>query len=132
MRTAANQRGIPPPQPSEYQLHVAVVDTVRRFIQPGWLFTHIASGEKRDPVTAGRLKRMGVVPGFPDLAFFGPNGQVCWIELKARGGRLSKEQAEIASHLVAAGHGYLLSADYRDIVETLKGWGILRAGVQVQ
>jgi hypothetical protein len=34
--------------------------------------------------------------------------------LKARGGRLSEALADVASHLVAAGHGYLCSADYRD------------------
>jgi hypothetical protein len=35
-------------------------------------------------------------------------------------------------HLVAAGHGYLASSDYRDVVETLKGWGVLRSGIHVQ
>ena len=67
---------------------------------------------------------MGVVSGFPDLVFFGPRGQVCWIEFKSRNGRLSEAQAEVASHLVAAGHGYLCSSDYRDVIETLKGWGV--------
>ena len=61
--------------PSEYQLHCAVVDTIRRWILPGWIYTHVASGEKRDPATAARLKRMGVTCGFPDLVFFGPAGQ---------------------------------------------------------
>src|SRR4051812_16425507 len=37
------QRGIAPPAPSEYQLHCMVVDTVRRWRMPGWIFTHIAS-----------------------------------------------------------------------------------------
>jgi hypothetical protein len=35
-------------------------------------------------------------------------------------------------HLVAAGHGYLVSSDYRDVVETLKAWGVLRGGISVQ
>jgi hypothetical protein len=126
------QRGIAPPAPSEYQLHVAVADTVRRWLNPGWIFTHVASGEKRDPVTAARLKRMGVTAGFPDLVFFGPRGQCCWIELKAKGGRLSAAQGEVASHLIAAGHGYLCSSDYRDVIETLKQWGALRSGISVQ
>jgi hypothetical protein len=99
---------------------------------PGWIHTHIASGEKRDSVTAARLKRMGVTPGFPDLVFFGPHGQVCFVELKAKDGRLSELQAEVASHLITAGHGYLCSADYRDVIETLKGWGVLLAGIHVQ
>ena len=33
---------------TEYQLHCAAVDTIRRWILPGWIYTHIASGEKRD------------------------------------------------------------------------------------
>ncbi|MET4720770.1 hypothetical protein ABIF63_004876 [Bradyrhizobium japonicum] len=126
------QRGTRPPAPSEYQLHCAVVDTVRRWIMPHWIFTHIASGEKRDQVTAARLKRMGVTAGFPDLMFIGPCGQMCWIELKARAGRLGDAQAAVAAHLVAAGHGYLCSDDYRDVIETLKAWGVLRAGISVQ
>jgi len=125
------QRGTAPPSPSEFQLHCAVADTVRRWIAPHWIFTHIASGERRDQVTAARLKRMGVTAGFPDLMFIGP-GRVCWIELKAKGGRLSAAQGDIAAHLLAAGHGYLCSSDYRDIVETLKSWGVLRTGISVQ
>jgi hypothetical protein len=46
--------------------------------------------------------------------------------------RLSPAQADVASHLVAAGHGYLCSNDYRDVVETLKGWGAVRSGINVQ
>jgi hypothetical protein len=127
------QRGTAPPSASEFQLQCAVVDTVRRWISPVWIFTHIPSGERRDPITAGRLKRMGVVPGFPDLLFVGPDRRICWIELKAKGGgRLSADQGFIAARLIAAGHGYLCSSDYRDIIETLKGWGVLRSGITVQ
>ena len=71
-------------------MHCMVVDAVRRWRSPGWIYTHIASGEKRDQVTAARLKRMGVVAGFPDLVFFGPHGEVCFIELKAERGGLSE------------------------------------------
>jgi hypothetical protein len=126
------QRGTAAPGPSEYQLHCMVADTVRRWRSPGWIFTHIASGEKRDQVTAARLKRMGVVGGFPDLMFFGIGGEVCAVELKAKGGRLSEAQAAVRHHLEQAGHGYLVSSDYREIVETLKSWGVLRGGISVQ
>jgi hypothetical protein len=33
---------------------------------------------------------------------------------------------------MAAGHGDLCSSDYRDVVDTLKGWGVLRGGISVQ
>ena len=105
----------------------------RQALDPTGLdYTHIASGEKRDQVTAARLKRMGVTPGFPDLAFFGPHGEVCFIELKAGRGRLSESQQAIKVHLEQADHGYHCSSDYRAVIETLKGWGVLRSGIHVQ
>ena len=99
---------------------------------PSSASTHVASGEKRDVVTAARLKRMGVVSGFPDLIFFGINGRVCAVELKAEGGRLSEAQAIVKRHLEAGGHGYLVSSDYREVIETLKGWGVVQSGIHVQ
>jgi hypothetical protein len=33
--------------------------------------------------------------------------------------RLGEAQAAVAAHLVAAGHGYLCSNDFRDVIETL-------------
>jgi hypothetical protein len=33
---------------------------------------------------------MGGAGGFPDLMFFGIDGEVCCVELKAEGGRLSE------------------------------------------
>jgi hypothetical protein len=84
------QRGIRSNGATEYQLHCAVIDTIRRWILPGWIYTHIASGEKRDRATAARLKGTGVVGGFPDLMFFGIKGEVCCVELNAESGRLSE------------------------------------------
>ena len=72
---------------------------------PGWIFTHIASGEKLDHATAARLKRMGVCAGWPDLLFLGSAGEVCAVELKAKNGRLTEAQAAVKRHLEAAGHG---------------------------
>ena len=89
------QGGTAPPASSEYQLHCAVVDTIKRWIMPGWLFMHPASGETRDIVTAATLKKMGTCAGWPDLMLFGPSGEVCAIELKAKGGRLSEAQAAV-------------------------------------
>jgi hypothetical protein len=43
------RRGSEPPAPSEYQLHVAVVDVVKRWRMPGWRYTHIASNREPEP-----------------------------------------------------------------------------------
>jgi len=58
------QRGVPLLRAKEYELHCMVADTLRRWCNPLWRYTHIPAGEKRDMVTAMRLKRMGVMPGW--------------------------------------------------------------------
>lgn len=126
------QRGTRPPPPPELSLHCLIADTVKRWINPHWRFTHLPFGEHRHVVTAMRLKRMGVTPGWPDFMFVGPNRSVFWLELKrARRGRLSTEQADIAAHLVACGFAYLCTSSYEDAVATLVDLGILRR-IEVQ
>jgi hypothetical protein len=68
------QRGIAPPSASEYQLHCAVVDSVRRWILPGWIYTHTASGEKARPDNRRQIEKDGRHRRIPDLVFFGPAG----------------------------------------------------------
>ena len=86
---------------------------IRRWISPQWRFTHIASGEYRDPATAARLKRLGGMPGWPDLMFAGPDRQMAFLELKRRGsGRLSDEQAAMRDHLVGCGFAYLCTTAF--------------------
>ena len=75
---------------------------------------------------------MGVVSEFPDLIFFGSNGEVCAVELKAKNGRLSESQAAVKRHLEQAGHSYLVSSDYREVIEKPKDWGVVRSGIHVQ
>ena len=113
------QKGSALPAPSEYQLHCAVVDTIRRWIMPGWIYTHIASGERRDQITAARFDPF----------------RAAWGSLRHRAqdnGRSSEAQAAMKRHFEQAGHGYLCSSDYRDVIKKLKDWGVLRSGISVQ
>lgn len=41
-------------------------------------------------------------------------------------------QIDIATFLIAAGHGYLCTSSFDDAVATLKDWGVLRSGIHVQ
>jgi hypothetical protein len=61
------QRGTIAAAPSEFASQPFLVDVIRRWIDPQWRFTHVPLGEIRDPMTAARLKRLGVVAGWPDL-----------------------------------------------------------------
>ena len=137
------QRGRLPPPPMEFSLHAALADVLKRWINPRWRYTHMPSGEHRDhrinpkngkrySPTGARLKRMGVVRGWPDFQFAGPNRAMFFLELKrARVGRLSEEQSDIAAHLIACGHGYLCTSSFDDAVATLKDLGILRSNIEV-
>ena len=47
-------RGQAPPAPTEFASQAILVDVIRRWINPQWKFTHIASGEYRDPMFASK------------------------------------------------------------------------------
>ena len=126
---SSRQRGTQLPPAKEFALHCMFHDTIKNAMMPRWRYTHLPFGEKRDPITAGRLKRMGVTPGWPDFMFVGP-GRVFWLELKRKGGALSDAQRDVMAHLMECGFGYLCTNDLQDAVATLKDLGIVRAQVQ--
>lgn len=115
----------------EFRDQCALVQILDRWCSKSWRFTHLPMGELRQKRTAGRLKAMGVRPGWPDFIFVGP-GKVCFLELKRReGSRLSPEQGEIFTHLMACGCGYALAYSVEDAVGMLKDWGILPASIHL-
>lgn len=123
------QRGTKPKPAKEFNLHCLIGDLLQRWCSPEWRYTHIPLGEYRPPATAARLKRMGVMPGWPDFQFFHSSGRVCFLELKRRGDRASDAQEELAFFLMRARHGYLLTHDFNDALGWLKDLGIVPAQV---
>jgi hypothetical protein len=126
------QRGVTArPRAKEFELQCMVADVLRRWCDPAWIFTAMPMGEKREPVTAVRLHRMGVVAGYPDMVFFGPASRVCWLELKrpGGGGRLSDTQEERSRQLVDRGHEFLCTNDFEAAIDWLRDRGIVRARV---
>src|SRR6185295_11740522 len=62
-----------PPDPLERELHIAVMDTLKKGgLTSGWVVLHPANGEDRKDNTGALLKRMGVLPGASDLLFCAP------------------------------------------------------------
>jgi hypothetical protein len=134
------QRGTQPPPPKEFALHCVVADTVRRWILPGWIWTHFPAGEarpheivggKRISMTGARLRRMGLNPGFPDFQFFHAQGRCAFLELKRHGEVGTEEQDSIGAHLKNAGHDYLLTDKIEEAIASLVAWGVLRS-IKVQ
>ena len=120
--------------PKEFVTQCDLVRILRVARMPGWMFTHLPMGEKRDPATARRLKDMGVTPGWPDLLFIGP-GTVLFMELKREGldpeRELSDEQREMRRHIEDCGFTYLLPDGLQAAVQALQHWGCIRPGVRV-
>jgi len=85
-------RRAPVIRPKEHVLHFAVAKLLGDHCRAEWRWTHIPSGELRDKRTAGKLKQMGVKPGWPDFILVPPIGQLHCLELKRLGETLSDEQ----------------------------------------
>lgn len=124
-----NQRGEAPPPSEEFALQCAIADILRRWCNPSWRFTHFPAGGYRRPVTANRMKRAGLTPGWPDFQLFHVKGKVCFVELKRRGGRATEAQEELGDFLERAGHGYLISDSFNDVIDKLKAWGVIPSRV---
>ena len=126
------QHGYAPPAPTEFASQAFLVDVIRRWIDPQWRFCHVPNGEYRNPATAGRLQRLGVVAGWPDLQFAGPGARMAFLELKRRGGRLSEAQQAMREHLERCGFDYLCTDSVELAIEWLQQRDVLRSGIHVQ
>lgn len=82
-----------------------------RIPQLAWIY-HVPNGEKRDYVTAAKLKKMGVKAGVPDLVLpvsrRGYHG--LYIEMKVDKNKPSEKQRKWISHLME--EGYLVKICY--------------------
>jgi hypothetical protein len=124
------QRGVKPPAAPEFNLHVMTADTLARWGTRGWRVTHIASGEWRHPITAARLKRMGVQKGWADFILLSPRpSRTHFLELKRRKGVLSDEQLDFQTWCFDNGVEYAVCDNYPDVLKRLRDWGAVRVAV---
>jgi hypothetical protein len=126
------QRGLRPPPPLEFATQCALADTLQRWGNPEWFWSHLPSGDKRHPITAMRLKRMGLRRGLPDFIFLCSDGHTAWLELKRPNGKLSVEQAAFLDFCQARGDSVLLARTYDDAVALLQDLGVLPRTVKPQ
>lgn len=97
----------------EAQIQAAIIKLLQLKALPSVIWYAVPNGEKRDKITAARLKRLGVAAGVPDIALVLPNGKAAFIEVKQPGGRLSLEQVAFASRCFQQGipHAVVTSVD---------------------
>ncbi len=89
----------------EESIHITVVHFLQVSLPDGSVFFHPPNGGSRNLLEAKKLKRMGTMPGVPDL-FILWDGKLICIELKAPGAYLSKAQKEMKAKLERAGAIY--------------------------
>ena len=71
-----------------------------------------------------RLKRAGVLAGFPDLVLFPGDGRAFVFEVKTDKGRVSPEQRQVMDRLHHLGIGGAVVRSVEDVRIALKAWGI--------
>ena len=112
--------------PKEIALHMAIADTLRRFIRPDWRWSHYPAGELRNPRTAAKLKAMGTMPGWPDLLVLSPPGRLHGLELKRQGEDLSEAQEAFQTWAIAHGVPYSVAWSIEEALAVLGAWDCLR------
>ena len=91
---------------------------------------HVPNGARCSPIEGARLKRLGLLPGVPDiLAAFAP-GNCTHLELKAGPhGRVSDDQVAVMRRLQDAGAEVAVAWSLQEAIEKLTEWQLLRRGV---
>src|SRR6516165_10331839 len=112
-------------QPSENQVHTAVVGHLRLRAKPDVLWLHVPNGERRDKITGAKLKRMGVLAGASDFLFW-HNGNSFALELKAPDGRLSEAQLDFLARFNDAGGHSAVAEGIDRALAVLESWNLLR------
>lgn len=121
----ARRRRVKIPAPKELVLHMAVADVLRRFARPDWRWSHFPSGELRDKRTAGKLKAMGLQPGWPDLLLIDPVGVMHALELKRQGETLTDEQKDFEAWCVEHGVPHAVAQTSDAALKVLSLWDVL-------
>ncbi len=103
------------PKHLEDEIHTSIYSFLLRVLPRSWIAFHPANGGWRDPRTAGKFKRLGVLPGVADIILLGPVGRVACIEVKIEGGRLSPAQVWFSSHCKACGIPYTVARSIEDV-----------------
>jgi hypothetical protein len=121
----ARRKPAPPklPEPSEDQIHFAVVSHLRTRAREDVVFWHTPNQGIRTKAGAAKLKAMGLTPGVPDLVIYA-EGQLYALELKTTKGRLSRAQDDMLKALRHAGAHAVAAFGLDSALQYLTAWGI--------
>lgn len=110
-------------------MHVACLQYLRA-VMPRALIHHSANelnmgGDRvRNARVQARSKRLGMMPGWPDLVVLTPSDGVIFFEVKAPGGSLSPDQRAMRETIERLGYPYAVVRSVEDVRAALAGWGV--------
>lgn len=112
--------------PSEHQIQAQLVQALGHLMRPELVRMAIPNGGLRNPSVGAMLKREGLLPGSPDLAFAIEDAGIYWLELKKPKGVLSDAQIGIHHKLRALGHTVDVAFSVDEALTLLGQQGVLR------
>lgn len=94
------------PDPNEDRFGEAVANLLDAILRPEEaIYTHIGHGGYHlSPAARGRLQRLGLKPGVPDIVIAYKPGRTLWLELKTATGKLSLHQQQKHAQLFVLCH----------------------------
>lgn len=111
--------------PPEDELHQSVADALWSGLLPSdavWTTWELRNAAGQ--IEGARRKRLGALPGWPDIGVLW-DGRLVLIELKrSRYGALSEAQRALHPRLHAAGHPVAVCRSVPEVLDTLRGRGI--------
>lgn len=107
----------------EDNLQMAVADYLR-IACPNVLWWHTPNGGKRNAREAGRLKRMGVLPGVADIVLHWGNKKAA-MELKVGQRTQTANQTTFMHQWIHHGGQYAVCRSLDEVQAALKIWGVI-------
>jgi hypothetical protein len=109
------------PDPKEDQFGKSVADLLDAILRPEQaIYTHIGhGGYQLSPAARGRLTRLGLKPGWPDICIAYRSGRMLWLELKTPTGRSSLNQQQRHAQLWLLGHNVVTCRRIEDVIAAL-------------
>ena len=109
----------------EARLQKAVLQHLKMTGVPGIIYFHPANEGRRSIVTGANLKALGMLPGVADLVII-KDGRAFFLEIKAKGGRLSEAQAQFGALALEAGSQWACVDCIDAAINTLRNWGVIK------
>ena len=110
---------------AEIRIHKMVAAHLNQWKYDDVYWWHTPNGEKRDPVTAAKLKQMGVMPGIHDILAI-HRGRIFSLELKRSGEKPKDDQLLFAQMIMSISGSYAYADNFDAAVWQLEQWGLLR------